>query len=251
MRYKAIVQYDGTNYYGWQKQGAENQIGVSSLIEKAVSKILDTPTIIHGSGRTDRGVHANHQVFHFDSEKKVKNLKRLTYSINSQLPKDIYIVKISRVSDNFHARYSVKDKTYLYAIVSGLYSPFDANHAFQLNSVLDVPLMNRAAKLFIGEHSFKNFTTKEEDEAAFMRTIFSFRVIRNGDYDIDIIVRGSGFLRYMMRFMVGALIQVGLGKISAEYIENLLNTTPERTICQYKAEPQGLYLFDISYHKVV
>ena len=250
MRYKAIVQYDGTAYYGWQKQAPEDQVGISEVIEKVLSTILNKSTIIHGSGRTDKGVHANHQLFHFDVENRIKDLKKFVHGVNCLLPKDIYVLKITKTSDDFHARYSVKDKTYLYAIVSGMYSPFDANNAYQLNSELDVTAMRKAAKLFLGKHSFVNYTTKDEDEQNFVREIYSVKITKE-DYDIGIIVRGSGFMRYMVRFMVGALIQIGLGKIKEDYIKNLLENTTVRSICQYKAEPQGLYLFDISYKKSV
>ena len=251
MRYKAIVQYDGTNYFGWQKQGPADQVGVSEVIEKVISCILNIPTTIQGSGRTDRRVHALHQVFHFDAANKIRNLSKFVHGLNSLLPPDIHIVRVTAAKEDFHARYSIASKTYLYCIRNGEYNPFLNNYSCQIKSPLDIKLMRKAANLFKGSHSFINFTTKETDEANFVRTISSVIFRINSDGDIDFYIRGSGFMRYMVRFIVGSLIQVGLGRIDSEYISELLENTNIRHICQYKAEPQALYLFDISYIKVV
>jgi len=247
MRYLVYCSYDGTSYYGWQKQLPIDQNGVSEIIESAISRILNTSTIIHGSGRTDRGVHAIKQSFHFDCEKSIQDLERFLYSVNAILPKDIHLNSILIVDDDFHARFNVKQKTYLYRIVNGNYNPFLINFAPYLSQQLNISLMRSAAKLFCGLHCFINFTTKESDERNYCRTIVDFSVKKSSDGDVEIKVTGDGFMRYMVRFMVGALIQVGLGRMTKRYISDLLKNTATRIICHYKAESCGLYLFDIEY----
>lgn len=241
MRYLAIVQYDGTSFMGWQIQS--NVRTIQEEIEKVLSKVLNTPTKIFGSGRTDARVHSIGQTFHFDS-KKIDDLGKFTYSINSLLPEDIHIVSIKKVADDFHARFSAKDKTYLYILNTGRYDVFNRNYTNQYLRELDIKAIKEASKLFLGEHNFKNFTSKEEDKDNYIRTINSFDVVVNGDV-ISFYINGNGFMRYMVRMIIGTLIEVGLGKLSLEEVKEYLSDKDNQV--PYKASPEGLFLYKVNY----
>ena len=243
MRYIGIVSYDGTNFIGWQIQ--PNGRSVQEEIEKVISQILNTPTRIHGSGRTDAGVHAIAQVFHFDVESSIVDLNKFRYSVNRLLPNDIHVKAFSIVEDNFHARYDVVDKTYLYTLNMGEYDIFNRHIITQFMRPLDVNKIKECAQLFIGKHNFKNFTTKEEDKNDFERTIFEFNVDQV-DEGLVFQITGSGFMRYMVRLIVGTLVEVGLGKLDKEDIEDLL-TREDRSVTPYKAPPEGLFLAHVGY----
>lgn len=247
MRYLVLCSYDGTNYYGWQKQKDLDQISVSLSIEKVLSKILNEDIIIHGSGRTDRYVHALKQAFHFDTTKRIEDYNKIKYAINSLLPKDIHVDYFGEVNESFHARHCVKAKTYLYRIYHQSYDVFSTNHALMFNQPLDIKLMKAAARFLVGKHSFINFTTKDEDEQNFVRTIFEIKFKKVKPFELWVYFKGSGFMTYQVRFMMGLLIQIGLHKEEISYLQDLINKTEKREICKYKAEPQGLYLFDIAY----
>lgn len=242
MRYLAVVQYDGTDFAGWQIQ--PNSRSVEEEIEKVLSQVLNTPTKIYGSGRTDAKVHALGQTFHFDS-KEIKDIDRFTYSINKMLPEDIHIVSLKQVDDNFHARHSVKDKTYLYILNMGNFDVFNRRFVNQYLQELDVKKIKEASKLFIGKHCFQNYTSKEEDQDNFVRTINSFDVIVNGD-TISFYINGDGFMRYQVRMMVGTLIEVGLGKLTIEKVKEYLESSSRNPV-PYKAAPEGLYLLKVNY----
>ena len=242
MKYLAYVSYDGTNYCGWQIQSDANSI--QEEIEKVLSKILNTYVKIHGSGRTDAGVHALNQTFDFEAN-EIKDLNRFRYSSNCLLPSDIHINKIKTVSDDFSARFSVKEKTYLYRLNMGEDDVLSRLYINQFHQRLDVSKIQEAAKLFIGEHSFINFTSKEEDEANFVRKIVKFDVKEEGNI-LSFMITGNGFMRYMVRMIVGTLIQVGLNKLEVADVENLL-TSNKRNPVPFKASANGLILFDVRY----
>ncbi len=242
MRYLAVVSYDGSKYAGWQVQ--PNASSIEEEIEKVISKVLNTETKIVGSGRTDAGVHALAQTFHFDS-KELVDLGKFTYSVNCLLPDDIHVSSVSAVPDYFHARYNVKEKTYSYLINMGEYDVFKRNQVYQFLRKLDVEKMKEALKQFKGKHYFGNFTTKDEDEGSFIRTIYKVGLIQEGDV-IKITFTGDGFMRYMVRMMVGILIEIGLGKFEPFEVSRLL-VTPHRKVISYKAPAVGLYLEKVKY----
>lgn len=245
MRILAIVQYDGTNFVGWQIQ--PDGRSVQEEIEKVISRILDTPTKISGSGRTDAGVHALAQTFHFDTDKEDIDLGRLRYSINSLLPLDIHVISLEVVDDNFHARYDVASKTYLYSLSLGEYDVFTRRYSTQLPRNIDVELIKKVSSMFIGTHDFKNFTSKETDKNNFVRTIFEFDV-NLVESTVIFRITGSGFMKYMVRMIVGTLIEVGLHKLNEDDISSLLESKI-RTISPYKAPPEGLFLMNVSYER--
>ena len=245
MRILAIVQYDGTNFVGWQIQPEGRS--VQEEIEKVISRILDTPTKIYGSGRTDAGVHAFAQTFHFDTNKENVDLGKLRYSFNALLPLDIHIISLEVVEDNFHARYDVVSKTYLYSLSLGEYDVFTRRYSTQLPRELNVEAMKKAAHLFIGEHCFKNFTSKEVDKKDFVRTVYEFEITQV-ENTILFRINGTGFMKYMVRMIVGTLIEVGLNKMNEDDISALLDSKI-RTITPYKAPAEGLFLMNVEYQR--
>ena len=245
MRYFAIVSYRGTCYCGWQKQTVSKLPSIEETIEKVLSRLLSTDIKIYGSGRTDAGVHALGQTFHFDSIKDL-DLSRFMHSMNELLPKDIRVLEFKKVADDFHARFNALGKTYIYKIRNAKVSnAFKSDLEYTLGQKLDVEKMVEASKVFIGEHNFQNFTSKEEDEQNFVRNIKDI-AINCKDDNIEISLTGNGFMRYMVRMIVGNLIQIGLGKLTKEDIKNALENK-ERKPSSHKAPGHGLYLKEVIY----
>lgn len=245
MRYLVTVQYKGTNYCGWQKQTQSQLTSVQSEIERALSRILNKEIKIYGSGRTDAGVHALGQTFHFDVDKKLDAYKFL-HGVNELLPNDIVLLSMKEVNDDFHARFSATAKTYLYKIENDKnFDPFNENLAYQLKQELNIDEMRKAAKIFEGEHNFQNFNSKEEDDKNFVRNIYHININKENKF-INIEMSGNGFMRYMVRMIVGTLVQVGLGKITCDEVKNNLNSE-NRKPSSYKAPSDGLYLKEVKY----
>ena len=243
MKIVGICTYKGTNYYGWQKQ--VGYISVQSTIEECLSKVYDSPITIYGSGRTDAGVHAIRQYFHFVTDKE-KDLNQLAYSLNKMLPDDIKIIEFTAVDDDFHARYSAKQKIYEYHILLTNKDTFNYDLAYVYPLSLDMGLFKKALNLFKGTHNFQDFTSKEEDEGGFVRTIYDVEIT---EADKLIIVKfvGNGFMRYQIRNMIGSALSVANSKESLEFIEYHLKETKIREIVAYKAPANGLYLVDVLY----
>lgn len=245
MRYFAVVSYRGTTFCGWQKQTISKLPSVEVTIETVISRILNNQTKIYGSGRTDAGVHALGQTFHFDSPKELDQY-RFLHSLNELLPPEIRVLSLIIVKDDFHARFSAKGKTYIYKIRnSKLASPFESDLEYTLGQELDIEKMVEASKLFIGEHNFQNFTSKDEDDAGFVRNISEIQISKENEH-IVMVMTGNGFMRYMVRMIVGTLIQVGLGKMTSEDIKKILED-PVRKPSSYKAPAYGLYLKEVLY----
>ena len=243
MKILGICSYKGTIYYGWQKQ--VGFISVQSKIEEVLSKIYDMPITITGSGRTDAGVHAYKQYFHYVTEKE-KDLKQLAYAMNKMLPEDIHILSLEKVDDDFHARYNAKRKIYEYDILLKNKEVFNYDLAYLYPMDLDINLLKEALKLFEGEHNYQDFTSKEEDEGNFIRTIYSIEVNQDKDL-IKIRFEGNGFMRYQIRNMVGAAIAVANKKEDISFINSHLDSNKKREIIAYKAPAVGLYLVDVIY----
>ena len=243
MRYLITFSYDGTRYHGYQKQN--NDISIQSEIESVLTKInSNAPVRIHATGRTDAGVHALNQKAHFDLEKEY-NLERLKCSMNKLLPNDIYIKNIEIVSNDFHARFNVKSKEYIYKINIGEYNPIERNYVYQLNKQLNIDLMNEAINFFKGEHNFKSFTKTTDEIKDYVRIIFDASITLNNNI-ITISLIGNGFLRYMVRNIVGVLIEVGLGFRDTSEIIEIINAE-DRNESGKTAPACGLYLKEISY----
>lgn len=241
VRVKCIVSYDGSKFYGFQIQ---NKIRtVQGELQKALKKICEEEIIIHASGRTDAKVHANKQVFHFDTTREMPE-KQWKRAINHFLPNDIYILDSSFVSEDFHSRYSAQKKEYHYLLNMNEYNPFQTNYIYQYGRVLDIGLMKDAAKIFIGEHDFASFCSYDQYGNT-VRNIYNI-LIENNEGIVKFIIVGNGFRRYMVRHIVGGLIQVGAKRISKDKLQELLDSKGEKK-CLFKAKPQGLYLYEVFY----
>ena len=243
MRILGVCSYKGTNYYGWQKQ--VGFVSVQSTIEEVLSKVYDSPISITGSGRTDAGVHALRQYFHFDTEKE-KDLKQLAYSLNKMLPEDIKILSFERVADDFHARYNAVRKIYEYRIVLKNKDPFQDQLACIYPMEFDFDLFKKALDKFVGKHNYQDFTSKEEDEGGFIREIYGIKVDKK-DNNISVVFEGNGFMRYQIRNMIGAALNVANKKESLDFIDYHLREDKNREIISYKAPANGLYLVDVVY----
>ena len=244
MRVKCIVSYDGSRFHGFQIQNKERT--VQGEIQKALNKINGKETIIHASGRTDAKVHARHQVFHFDTDKELLDMQ-WKRAINHFMPNDIYILDACYVDNDFHSRYSAQKKEYRYMLSMNEYDPFQTNYIFQYGRVLDIQLMQDAAKIFLGEHDFASFCTYDQYGNT-IRTLYELNIYEeNGIVTFQLI--GNGFRRYMVRHIVGGLIQVGANRISREILLEMLESCGKKK-CLFKAKPQGLYLQEVYYGKI-
>lgn len=246
MRYFMTFSYDGTVYRGYQKQPGEKTI--QEEIEKILFKInSDNHVSISATGRTDAGVHALNQKAHFDLNQEYDE-EKLRDSLNKMLPNDIYVKKIEKVSDDFHARFDVKAKEYIYKINIGEYNPLKRNYVYQYNKRLDVSEMERALKYLEGEHNFRSFTKANSEKEDYVRTIIQATLIREVKNVNEIVISlvGTGFLRYMVRNIVGLLIEIGEGKRKSEEIYAILQAE-DRSAAGKTAPPNGLYLKDVFY----
>lgn len=246
MRYLITFSYDGTLFSGYQKQPKERT--VQTELEKALKEINGGKKVdVHASGRTDARVHALNQKAHFDLETKITT-EKLVKGLNSLLPKDIYIKTAIEVQEDFHARFSAIGKEYIYIINMGEYNPIERNYVYQYNKKLDVVEMERAMKYLEGEHNFKSFTKTDEEKDDFVRTISQTNLTRDSKdlNKITLSFVGTGFLRYMVRNMVGTLISVGEGKIKSEEIIDILKKE-DRKCAGKTASGEGLYLKNVFY----
>ena len=243
MRYKVVISYDGVNFNGFQRQ--KDYRSVEAEIETVLERMNKKSVRIIGAGRTDKGVHAFGQVFHFDCDLDISEVG-LKKGMNALLPQDIYVKTVEKVGENFHARYSAKSKMYRYKINMGEYNPLEVNYIYQLNRTLDVDKMKKACKLFIGEHDFYNFCGYQENiEKNFVRIINSIEIRKDDEY-VTINIEGNGFIRYMVRMIVAILVEIGLGKKDESFIKERLDSNAKNR-SNYKVPGNGLYLIKIDY----
>lgn len=246
MRYFITFSYDGSDFKGYQKQPRSRT--VQGELEKVLKKINGGVEVsVVASGRTDAGVHAINQKAHFDFDQDIEK-DRLLKSINSMLPEDIYVKSIEQVSDNFHARYNATGKEYIYQINMGDYNPLERKYVYQHNSKLDVVEMQRAMKYLEGTHSFKAFVCADDERENYVRTLSQTNIIRDlkDVSKITLVFVGNGFMRYMVRNMVGTLIEIGEGKRRSEEIIDIIKSE-DRTRAGKTAEAQGLFLKNVFY----
>ena len=245
MRYMMTFSYDGSKYNGYQKQ--PNIETIQSVLEDKLTQINSNNKVnVSASGRTDSGVHALNQKAHFDLKIELP-VDRLKHSLNKMLPPSIYVKDIKIVSEEFHARFDVKRKKYVYKINVGEYNPLDADYIYQYNNELNIEKMSLGIKEFIGTHDFTSYTKGCEEKEDYVRTIYEAYVIKENDI-IEITFIGNGFLRYMVRNMVGSLIEIGSGKMNASDIANIIEKK-DRKCAGLTAPSCGLYLVDVEYEK--
>lgn len=243
MKYLMTFSYDGTAYEGYQIQKNKNTI--QKVIEEKLTMIHSNQKVtISASGRTDKGVHALNQKAHFMFDKNI-NSEVLKNSLNKLLPKDIYVKNIITVNDDFHARFDVIQKEYEYKINLGEYNPIQHNYIFQYNKQLDIEAMEEAAIYLKGTRNFKAFTKVDEEKESYVRTIYQIDFELTNDI-LNITFVGNGFLRYMVRNIVGTLINVGEHKLLPNDIKEILNNK-DRKKAGIKAPASGLYLKNVYY----
>ncbi|ENZ00741.1 tRNA pseudouridine(38-40) synthase TruA [Clostridium thermobutyricum] len=240
---KLTIEYDGTLYSGWQKQN--NAKTIQETIEKALSKILKAEVSITGSSRTDSGVHAKGMVANFFTDSRIP-AEKFREAINTKLPDDIAIIKSEEVDLDFHARYLSKGKTYCYTIINryekvALYK----NYSHHVREKLDLELMNKCCKMFIGKHDFSAFKTAGSSVKTSVRTISDLHIEKEDDF-IKIYVTADGFLYNMVRIIVGTLIEVGQNKRSIETVKKAINSC-NREDAGYCVPPNGLILEKVYY----
>ena len=240
MKYLAHISYDGSHFEGFQR--LNNGRGVQNELERVLSIIAKKRVVVKGAGRTDALVHAFDQCISFDLDLNIE-VNRLKYILNRNLSKYISVLLVEKVNPDFHARFDAKGKVYLYKIYLGEKNPFLQDYTYQLSRRVDVAKMEEAAKVFVGTHNFANFVSGYKK--SYESTIFSISLTLEGDI-VSIKFWGVGFFRYMVRSIVGALIEVGLGKVSIENLKMAINC-PDQQIRFLVAPACGLYLLKVLY----
>ena len=241
--YKLTIQYDGTNYFGWQYQ--VDSPTIQDIIQSKLCIALNEPKKIQGSGRTDAGVHALCQVAHFKYP-NLLDIDALQRSLNSLLPPDIRITKIEIADEKFNARFTAKWKEYTYYLYNGKVCPaFIYRYVWHYSQKLNVELMQEAAKLFIGHHDFSLFGTGAMKRDDAVRSIDSLLIEKQGEL-IIFRVRAISFLRHMVRWIVGTLVEIGEGKKDLSIIPKLFEEK-KYGLVSLKAPPHGLFLTYIEY----
>jgi tRNA pseudouridine38-40 synthase len=242
-RYLATVAYDGKDFWGWQSQ--HHHRNVQDCIEEALAKFHPVYVEIVGSGRTDRGVHAKGQRFHFDSDLNM-TCHQMMAAINCNLPEDVKVTAMEVVPSSFHCRFHATRKRYDYLINNGPYDLFLRNSHLFVKDILDIQQMRQASLLLIGEHDFSTFcanrTSEKENQ---VRTITRLEIIKT-DHTIQMIFEGKGFLRYMVRMLAQTLIEVGRGRITIDQVQEMLEAK-DKDACRFNAKPYGLYLMEVHY----
>ncbi len=249
MNFKLTIQYDGTDFHGWQMQGELRT--VQGELTRALSRIEGRDVVVHGSGRTDAGVHAEGQVAHVQLEKQITP-EKLRAAINGNTEKDVRVIEAAIVDDEFHARYSALEKTYLYRIVNGrVISPFWLRYAHHEARSLNLQRMQQAADLFLGEHDWSAFASAQSDSETKRRTITDIIVSEQTDERarariIEIKVSAEGFLRYMVRSIAGTLLAVGRGEMDDELVAQAI-AGGNRSLVAATAPACGLTLLSVRY----
>ncbi len=236
---KITIQYDGTDFYGWQIQ--PNLRTVQGEIYKAVQKIYGEKITIHGCGRTDAGVHALGQVANFRIPEMIVPIDRVHTALNSCLDRDLRIIKAEEMEDNFNARASAVFREYLYIVHNGYISfPFYNRYAwFYRKNIIDEKLINEYAKYLVGEHNFTSFCSSEDENDTKFRYLERVKAVRRGD-TIYFIIRGNAFLHNMVRIIVGTLVEGQKKRMPVNFIEDILKRE-DRSSAFVTAPAHGLY----------
>lgn len=244
--YKMLLEYDGSRYDGWQKQGNTDQT-IQGKIESVLERMIGQPVELHGSGRTDAGVHALAQVANFHGNVDLSERQIKEY-LNKYLPEDISVKSVECVPDRFHSRLHAEEKTYLYQIEMGERKPvFERKYIYGLFKSLDIKAMEQAAALFLGEHDFKSFCSNRKMKKSTVRRIKEIAFEQKGS---QLLIRytGNGFLYNMVRILTGTLIEVGLGQRKPEDMKGILDAM-DRNTAGYTAPPEGLFLERVRYNE--
>lgn len=241
---RIILQYEGTRYQGWQKQITTSNT-IQGKLEGLLSKMTGEAVALHGSGRTDAGVHARGQVANFHTDSDLTEAEILDY-VNRYLPEDIRALSVEEVDERFHSRLHAREKTYLYRIHNdGIADVFTRRFTYLFSEELNIEAMRRAAALLCGTHDYLTFCANKRMKKSTVRTIIEIKIERVGK-EIQITYRGNGFLQHMVRIMTGTLLEVGTGRREPESITELL-ASKDRKYAGMLVPGQGLILVDVRY----
>jgi tRNA pseudouridine38-40 synthase len=250
MNFKLTIQYDGTDFHGWQMQSELRT--VQGELTRALSLIEGRDVLVHGSGRTDAGVHAEGQVASVRLQQKI-TAEKLRAAINGNVAKDLRVLEVEIVSDDFHARYSALGKTYIYRVVNNpVMSPFWLRYAHHEPRELDLKRMRHCAELFLGSHDWTAFSAAQSDAETRTRTITQLEMSERWDDRacarlIEMTASADGFLRYMVRSIVGTLLEIGRAEMDEATVERALSSG-NRVLAGDTAPAKGLTLTHVSYN---
>lgn len=243
--YRIVLAYEGTRYDGWQKQGNTEKT-IQGKLEAVLEKYSGQPTEVHGSGRTDAGVHARGQAANFRLEEEKEPEEVMAY-LNRYLPEDIAVLSCEKVSPRFHSRLNAVRKIYCYQLEMGPKKDvFQRNFYYGFGKKLDVGKMKKAAAFLVGTHDFKSFCGNKKMKKSTVRTLERIDFQMVDDTKLHIFFTGNGFLQQMVRILVGTLIEVGEGKRAPEEMKAILEAK-ERSTSGFTAPSQGLFLMKVEY----
>ena len=244
-RYQILIEYEGTNFRGWQVQKKGKTI--QGLIQEKISKLLKEKIILFGSGRTDAGVHAIEQSAHFDCKNKIIKFDKFLKSINYFLNKEsVAIIKVKKRNDDFHSRFSAKMRVYKYIIINRLSAPvLDNNRGWHIMKKLDLEIMKKGAKKLVGRKDFSTFRASSCRAKSSVKTMKMVKIKSLKD-KIEIEFRSQSFLQQQVRSMVGCLKYLGEKKWSLKKFESVMRSK-NRILCAPPAPPEGLYLARVIY----
>lgn len=241
--YRLIIMYDGSRYYGWQRQPGRDTI--QGKLEAVLERMCGEPVEVIGAGRTDAGVHARNMVANVVMDTTL-NAEEIREYLNRYLPEDIAVKEVKEAGQRFHARYNATGKTYCYTCFDGPVKPvFDRKYVYVLEQRPDIAAMEAAAEVLKGEHDFRNFCVNPRMKKSTVRKVDQIRIQREGDY-IRFTFHGTGFLQNMVRILVGTLLEVGYGRMSLKQVREVLEN-PERQKAGPTAPAQGLCMLQVDY----
>jgi len=242
--FKLTLAYDGTNYVGWQRQASGTSI--QGLLEEALAELEGHDVTVHGAGRTDAGVHALGQVASFTLERQI-DPGILARAVNARLPPDVRVLSAAAVPEAFHARFSAIRKRYRYRFSdAAVLSPFERSYVWHVSGVLDVGVMDEAARCLEGRHDFAAFASAGGTTRSTERTMISATVGRAADALVIFEITGDGFLRHMVRAIAGTLVDIGHGRRPRESIDRVL-ASRDRAQAGPTAPARGLFLVEVEY----
>lgn len=244
MNYRLLLQYDGTKLNGWQKQGNTDNT-IQGKLEAILQRMYGEDVEVHGSGRTDAGVHALGQVANFHAPEQF-SVSEIQTTLNAYLSKDIRVLLVEEAEERFHARLTAREKTYEYRIDNGrVANVFSRKYTMREEEPLDLEAMRRAAEYLPGTHDFKSFCANKKIKKSTVRTITSV-VIEEKEGIVFLRYTGNGFLYNMVRILTGTLIEIGRGKRAPEEMETILKAL-DRGAAGFTAPAQGLFLVSVKY----
>ncbi len=242
--FKMLISYDGTRYQGWERQ-KNTEMTIQGKLESVLSLMTGMPVEVTGSGRTDAGVHAKGQVAnaHLETDKSADEVKDY---LNHYLPEDICVREVKVASERFHSRYNALGKTYKYTCYIGKGKPvFDRKYVYVVDEYLDIDRMRQAAKELVGTHDFASFCSNPKMKKSTVRQVDRISIDQEGDYLI-FTYHGNGFLHHMVRILTGTLLEVGIGKRSADSMGELIEAK-KRALAGFTVPAQGLCMIEVDY----